>query len=459
MPRTMELPKEVQTQAARPKPATTLLVTHPACVGHHISHHPEQPKRVVAIERAVVSAFGSSLAHDAAPRPVTVEELELFHAPTHVARILALCARAEKDAATPAFDPRRGGKKRRAIISIDDDTAVMAGSRAAALASAGGALRCVDAVLGAEGYANAFACVRPPGHHATPDAAMGFCLFNNVGVAALYARATYGARRVAVVDVDVHHGNGTEAYFRRDADLFYSSFHQGGGGFYPGTGLTKGARTVDAGVGARIAGETGVAGNVVNCPLPGGSGARGVRRALEDRILPALRAFKPALVLISLGLDALDADPIGGLRLAPDDYGWITEAVASAAPAAKLVSVLEGGYDLPMISRAAVCHVRALLGLAGGGAAAAAPPPPSPSVSSGESWGSGQEYGADDDDDDEEQEQEDGAEEDAPMPALETLNLDEEEAASPPPPPPARGPIANAFKNLKDQLSNKPPGA
>ena len=128
------------------------------------------------------------------------------------------------------------------MLSIDEDTAVMPRSRAAALSAAGGACRAVDAVLGPENFHSAFACVRPPGHHATPARAMGFCLYNNAGVAALHARATYGIQRVAVVDVDVHHGNGTEAFFRDDADLFYASFHQSGDDFYPGTGLAKGAK-------------------------------------------------------------------------------------------------------------------------------------------------------------------------------------------------------------------------
>ena len=428
------------TNAAPTNATRTLLITHPACAGHHIAHHPEQPKRVVAIEAAVVAAYGDNkdLARDACPADAPRDALLRFHSERHVARLEGLFDRVESDAAAPAFDPART-KKRRPMLSIDDDTAVMAKSRAAALASCGGAMRAVDAVL-RDGYGNAFACVRPPGHHATPTQAMGFCLFNNVGVAALHARETYGVRRVAVVDVDVHHGNGTEAYFRDDAELFYASFHQGGGDFYPGTGLTRGSAKVVNG--ARVAGETGVARNVVNCPLAQGAGLRGVRRCLADKILPALATFDPGLVIVSLGFDALAKDPIGGLDLAPGDYAEITKLVAAAAPAAKLVSVLEGGYDVREISRAAVAHVSALLDLA---RAPGAPPPSPPrrprgasaisDDSSGESWGSGQEYGAQSDDSDD-------------------LGLGDLAVADDPPPPPEPaakppGALARAFAFLK----------
>ncbi|KAH8056407.1 NAD-dependent histone deacetylase [Aureococcus anophagefferens] len=330
------------TNAAPTNATRTLLITHPACAGHHIAHHPEQPKRVVAIEAAVVAAYGDNkdLARDACPADAPRDALLRFHSERHVARLEGLFDRVEADARAPPFDPART-KKRRPMLSIDDDTAVMAKSRAAALASCGGAMRAVDAVL-RDGYGNAFACVRPPGHHATPTQAMGFCLFNNVGVAALHARETYGVRRVAVVDVDVHHGNGTEAYFRDDAELFYASFHQGGGDFYPGTGLTRGSAKVVNG--ARVAGETGVARNVVNCPLAKGAGLRGVRRCLADKILPALATFDPGLVILSLGFDALAKDPIGGLDLAPG----ITRRSrgSSRRGAGRSVSVLEGGYGV-----------------------------------------------------------------------------------------------------------------
>mmetsp|Transcript_6330 Transcript_6330/g.19972 ORF Transcript_6330/g.19972 Transcript_6330/m.19972 type:complete len:487 (-) Transcript_6330:21-1481(-) len=385
-----------------------LFVTHPACAGHKISHHPEQPKRVEAIEAAVLAhyaddaALARTLAHDSAPAGADDAALARFHSAKHIKRLAGLFARVEAAAAAPIFDPRSGRRgPRRTTLSIDEDTAVMPKSRLAARHAASGAMRAVDAVLGGEGFHSAFACVRPPGHHATPTQAMGFCLFNNVGVAALHARAAHGCQRVAVVDVDVHHGNGTEAFFRDDADLFYASFHQAGDDFYPGTGLAakndgqsrpgRAPRVVN---GARVAGETGTNGNVVNCPLPKGAGIRGVRSSLEDKILPKLQAFEPGLVILSLGFDALAADPIGGLNLDPRDYAYITRAVHDACPGAKFVSVLEGGYDVREISRGAVAHVGELSRLATGASSAERPSrrPRGASVisemSSGDSWGS-----------------------------------------------------------------------
>ena len=223
----------------------TLFVTHPHCAEHRIAHHPEQPKRVQAIEAAVLAHFGersADFAHDPSPPDATAEALGRFHTKKHLSKLEGLFDKVEESAQSPLMDPRRGRTKRRTMLSIDEDTGVMPRSRAAALSAAGGACRAVDAVLGQENFHSAFACVRPPGHHATPARAMGFCLYNNAGVAALHARATYGIQRVAVVDVDVHHGNGTEAFFRDDADLFYASFHQSGDDFYPGTGLAKGAK-------------------------------------------------------------------------------------------------------------------------------------------------------------------------------------------------------------------------
>lgn len=398
--------KETMPAPRRGNAWRTLFVTHPHCAGHRISHHPEQPKRVEAIETAVLAHLGEHVAHDSRPPDATREALGRFHTKKHIAKLEGLFTRVEEAAAAPVFDPA-ARVPRRTMLSIDEDTAVMPRSRAAALSAAGGACRAVDAVLGTEQYHSAFACVRPPGHHATPSQAMGFCLFNNVGIAALHARATHGVQRVAVVDVDVHHGNGTEAFFRDDPDLFYASFHQAGDDFYPGTGLAPGAkagfkRGRELSVnGAKVAGETGVAHNVVNCPLGRGAGLRVIRRAMEEKILPALKAFAPGLVIISLGFDALARDPIGGLNLDPHDYAYLTRAIASAAPAAKLVSVLEGGYDVREIARGAVAHVAELARLAKGktedpghrrprGASVIS------EISSGESWGSGQ---SDSDDD------------------------------------------------------------
>mmetsp|Transcript_13255 Transcript_13255/g.45958 ORF Transcript_13255/g.45958 Transcript_13255/m.45958 type:complete len:425 (-) Transcript_13255:22-1296(-) len=332
-----------------PAGARTLLVTHEKCAGHHIRHHPEQPRRVQRIEQAVLAAFPAGLVHVSDAPAAPLESIRRFHTPAHVAQILDLCASCEVAAKKP-FDVQ--GKRQKAVRNIDDDTSVMSQSREAALRAVGGALRCVDAVLRGE-VQNAFACVRPPGHHATPGKAMGFCLFNNVAIAALHARVEHGVKKIAIVDVDVHHGNGTEAGFAADADLLYASYHQYGNEFYPETGPAsfKGC------------------GNVINIPLKRGDGSKHVRAAFENTILPALRKFEPELVLISLGFDALTADPIGGLQLSSDDYGWMTAQLCAVAQDGRVVSVLEGGYDLNAISAAAVEHVRALIAAAGGAAA------------------------------------------------------------------------------------------
>ncbi|RMD63087.1 MAG: histone deacetylase family protein, partial [Alphaproteobacteria bacterium] len=230
--------------------------------------------------------------------------------------------------------------------ALDMDTTVSPGSGEAALRAAGAVIAAVDAVF--DGTADtAFCAVRPPGHHAEPRRAMGFCLFNNVAVAALHARTVHGARRVAVVDFDVHHGNGTQAAFWDDADLFYASTHQMP--LYPGTGSAE---------------ERGAHDNIVNVPLPPGAGGPEFRRAMSDLVLPRLRTFVPDLILVSAGFDAHADDPLAGLQLHEDDYVWVTTeilAVARQSCAGRVVSALEGGYDLGALGRSAAAHVRALM--------------------------------------------------------------------------------------------------
>jgi len=230
--------------------------------------------------------------------------------------------------------------------ALDMDTTVSPGSGEAALRAAGAVIAAVDAVF--DGTADtAFCAVRPPGHHAEPRRAMGFCLFNNVAVAALHARTVHGARRVAVVDFDVHHGNGTQAAFWDDGDLFYASTHQMP--LYPGTGSAE---------------ERGAHDNIVNVPLPPGAGGPEFRRAMSDLVLPRLRTFVPDLILVSAGFDAHADDPLAGLQLHEDDYVWVTTeilAVARQSCAGRVVSALEGGYDLGALGRSAAAHVRALM--------------------------------------------------------------------------------------------------
>jgi len=228
---------------------------------------------------------------------------------------------------------------------IDVDTIVSPASGEASLRAAGAVCAAVDDVVSGDGT-NAFCAVRPPGHHAEPGRAMGFCLFNNIAVGALHARAKHGLERVAVVDFDVHHGNGTQARFWDDRDAFFGSTHQYP--FYPGTG--------------RIS-ETG-AGNIFNAPLTAGDGSSAFRAAMDERVLPALDAFAPEIVLVSAGFDAHRDDPLGGLNLIEADFAWITQRlmeIADRHAGGRVVSALEGGYNLPALAACAAAHVGVLM--------------------------------------------------------------------------------------------------
>src|SRR5262249_50862577 len=275
--------------------ATTLLLTHPACLNHDTGFgHPERADRLRAIEHALVDERFHYLAREHAPL-ADLAVIERVHPRAYVEGLHASI-------------PKRDHNW------LDPDTIVSPGSWDAALRAAGAVVRAVDQVMA--GIAkNAFCAVRPPGHHAEPARAMGFCLFNNVAVGALHARAAHGAKRVAVVDFDVHHGNGTQAMFERDRHLFYASTHQWP--LYPGTGAAE---------------ECGV-GNVVNVPLRAHSGGREFRTAFERFILPALDAFKPEWLLISAGFDAHAADPLAALQLHEDDFAWVTAALVEVAAA------------------------------------------------------------------------------------------------------------------------------
>jgi acetoin utilization deacetylase AcuC-like enzyme len=204
----------------------------------------------------------------------------------------------------------------------------------------------IDSVVAGE-LRNAFCAVRPPGHHAERDRAMGFCLFNNIAVGALHAQAAHGMARVAVIDFDVHHGNGTQDIFFSNPDLFYASTHQSP--LYPGTGAAS---------------ERGASENILNIPLRPGAGSEQFRAAFERLILPALSAFAPQLILVSAGFDAHRADPLAELCLDEADFGWATReicAIAAMTCSGRVVSALEGGYDLDALGRSAAAHVRALM--------------------------------------------------------------------------------------------------
>jgi len=306
----------------------TALITHPACLEHDTGpYHPECPERLEAVLAALEGPAFASLLRVAAPE-ATAEQLERVHPAEYVSAILAI-------------RPESGDR-----VQLDADTVMSAGSAEAALRAAGAAVLAVDMVMENLALA-AFAAVRPPGHHAEPARPMGFCLFNNAAVAALHARAQWGVQRVAVVDFDVHHGNGTQAMFATDPDLFYASSHQSP--CYPGTG---------------DAWERGVANNVVNTPLRPGEGSAAFRTAWKETILPELDRFAPGLLIVSAGFDAHKADPLAQLRLETADFAWITAELVQIAErhcGGRVVSVLEGGYDLDALAASAAEHVRGLM--------------------------------------------------------------------------------------------------
>jgi acetoin utilization deacetylase AcuC-like enzyme len=305
---------------------TTLLYTHPACLEHDPGrHHPEAPARLRAVLTALDEPEFARLERREAPE-ATLDDLVRVHPRRHVARILGAV-------------PRSGH------VGIDADTILSPASGAAALRAAGAVVAAVDAVV-AKAADNAFCAVRPPGHHAEPERAMGFCLFNNAAIGALRAREVHGLARVAVIDFDVHHGNGTQAAFETDGSLFYASTHQYP--LYPGTGAAS---------------ETGV-GNIVNVPLRPMSGSGQFRLAVSQRILPALDAFRPELVLVSAGFDAHKNDPLAQLMLEDGDYTWVTEKLLEIAyrhAKGRLVATLEGGYDLAALGACVAAHIRVLM--------------------------------------------------------------------------------------------------
>jgi len=305
----------------------TLLFTHPACAGHDMGPgHPEQPARLAAVLAALEGPDFADLERREAPE-TSRDRLLLMHPAAYVDGLLA------------AF-PMTGR------VQIDADTALSPGSREAAMRAVGGVVAAVDAVMRGE-TKRAFCAVRPPGHHAEPDRTMGFCLFNNIAIGAAHARDAYHLHRIAVIDFDVHHGNGTQAMFENDPMLFYGSTHQMP--LYPGTGRPS---------------ETGIAENIVNIALPPFGGSDEFRTAFKNHVLPKLDAFGPELLLISAGFDAHRDDPLAQENLDESDFAWVTSelvAIAERHCQGKVVSALEGGYDLDALGRSAAAHMRALM--------------------------------------------------------------------------------------------------
>jgi len=290
--------------------------------------HPESPARLDAIQADLARGPIAGVTIEA-PRAATDAEIEAVHSSEHRQVMASLAGRSS---------------------SLDPDTAISPGSWEAAQLAAGAAVEAALATLSGRAR-NAFALVRPPGHHAEPDGAMGFCLLNNAAIAAEAARRA-GAARVLIVDWDVHHGNGTQHMFNDRDDVMYMSVHQYP--FYPGTGA---AREVGSGAGR---------GATVNCPLPGGQGDADYGAVFHDLFLPVARTFRPDLVIVSAGFDAHFEDEMAMLRFTDADYAWVTAQVKSLAERhakGRMVSVLEGGYALGALGRSVTAHLRVLAGL------------------------------------------------------------------------------------------------
>ena len=305
---------------------TTLLLHHPATLEHRTPPgHPERPDRIRAVEAALSPSLFPHLDRRLAD-PADLDIVALAHPRGYVDAIV--------DAS-----PSEG------LVGIDSDTVMSPGTLDAVLRGVGAAIQAVDAVVAGEA-ANAFSAMRPPGHHAERSRAMGFCFFNGAAIAARYAQTRHGAGRVAIVDWDVHHGNGTQDIFWSDPSVIYCSTHQMP--LYPGTGA---------------AGERGDHDTIVNAPLRPGAGGESFRDAFESRIIPRLEAFAPEFLILSAGFDAHRRDPLASLRLEAEDFAWATRRMMEIAQrhgGGRLVSLLEGGYDLQGLSESVTAHVRAL---------------------------------------------------------------------------------------------------
>jgi acetoin utilization deacetylase AcuC-like enzyme len=305
----------------------TAYITHPLCLKHDMgSHHPECPARIHAIEdQLIASGLFGYLQHHEAPE-VTREQLLRVHDADYVDAIAAA-------------SPNQGR------VELDGDTSMNPYTYLAALRAAGAAVMAVDLVMAGK-VENAFCNVRPPGHHAERARAMGFCIFNNIAIGVAHALAAHGLGRVAIADFDVHHGNGTEQIFNDDPRVMLCSTFQHP--FYPYAGADSGND------------------HIINVPLPAGTGSEGFREAVTSRWLPALERFRPELLLISAGFDAHREDDMAMLKLVDADYGWVTEQLKLIAEKhchKRIVSTLEGGYELHALGRSAMAHIKVLSGL------------------------------------------------------------------------------------------------
>jgi len=288
--------------------------------------HPERSERLRAIKKVISSSSYDTLVRREAPKS-TLQQIAMVHDLNYVEKLMDLV-------------PERGWSQ------IDPDTVMCPETGEATLRAVGAVIEAVDGVISGT-FDNAFCAVRPPGHHAEPNHGMGFCFFNNAAIAARHAQQAHGLERVAIVDFDVHHGNGTQAAFRGDKNVFFASSHQYP--FYPGTGAID---------------EVGV-GNIVNVPLESGSGSKDFRNGWSTKIFPALEAFQPEFLVISAGFDAHARDPLASINLEAEDFAWITRKLLEISANklnGRIISCLEGGYDLVGLGESVDAHVSELLG-------------------------------------------------------------------------------------------------
>jgi acetoin utilization deacetylase AcuC-like enzyme len=307
---------------------TTLLLSHPACLDHLTPPgHPERPDRLRAVNQILAETRFDSLVRVEAPEG-NLDDVTLCHSEPYVTELRNVA-------------PASG------MVYLDGDTSMSPGTWEAVMRGVGGAVAATDAVMRGE-HNNAFVAVRPPGHHAEKATPMGFCFFDNAAVAARHAQQKYGIARAAVIDFDVHHGNGTQDIFWADKSVMYCSTHQMP--LFPGTGAS---------------GERGEHDTIVNAPLRPEDGSAKFRAAFDNLILPQLKKFAPELVIISAGFDAHRRDPLANINLDAADFSWVTQKlmdIADASAAGRIVSVLEGGYDLQGLQESVAAHVTALMG-------------------------------------------------------------------------------------------------
>jgi acetoin utilization deacetylase AcuC-like enzyme len=307
---------------------TTLLLSHPACLDHLTPPgHPERPDRLRAINQILAEKRFDPLVRVEAPEG-SLDDVTLCHSEAYVTELRSVA-------------PSSG------MVYIDGDTSMSPGTWEAVMRGVGGAVAATDAVMRGE-HDNAFVAVRPPGHHAEKATPMGFCFFDNAAIAARHAQRKHGIARAAVIDFDVHHGNGTQDIFWADKSVMYCSTHQMP--LFPGTGAS---------------GERGEHDTIVNAPLRPEDGSAKFRAAFDNVILPQLKKFAPELVIISAGFDAHRRDPLANINLDAGDFGWVTQKlmdIADSTAGGRIVSVLEGGYDLQGLQESVAAHLTTLMG-------------------------------------------------------------------------------------------------